>query len=74
MAEVDESDGTIDCFSPEITVLVNLDWDHPDRYGSLAELEAAFSALCSRTRGTVLVSDASALSLGFAPGAPYLRE
>jgi UDP-N-acetylenolpyruvoylglucosamine reductase len=69
VAEVDESDGTIDCFSPEITVLVNLDWDHPDRYGSLAELEAAFVALCGRTRGTVLVSDASALSLRLAPDA-----
>jgi UDP-N-acetylenolpyruvoylglucosamine reductase len=69
VAEVDESDGTIDCFSPEITVLVNLDWDHPDRYASLAELEAAFAALCGRTRGRVLVSDASALSLRIAPGA-----
>ena len=69
VAEVDESDGTIDGFSPEITVIVNLDWDHPDRYGSLAELEAAFMALCSRTRAKILVSDASALSLRLAPGA-----
>jgi UDP-N-acetylmuramate--alanine ligase len=69
VAEIDESDGTIDCFSPEITILVNLDWDHPDRYGSLAELEAAFVALCARTRSTVLVSDSSALSLRLAPGA-----
>jgi UDP-N-acetylmuramate--alanine ligase len=67
VAEVDESDGTIDGFSPEITVLVNLDWDHPDRYGSPAELEAAFSALCGRTRGTVLVSDTCPLSLRLAP-------
>jgi UDP-N-acetylmuramate--alanine ligase len=69
VAEVDESDGTIDGFSPEITVLVNLDWDHPDRYGSPAELEAAFIALCARTRGTVLVSDACPLSLRLAPSA-----
>ncbi len=67
VAEVDESDGTIDGFSPEITVLVNLDWDHPDRYGSPAELEAAFAALCARTRGPVLVSDACPLSLRLAP-------
>src|ERR1019366_307516 len=58
VAEVDESDGTIDRFSPEITVLVNLDWDHPDRYGSPEEIEAAFAALCARTRGSVLASDA----------------
>jgi len=69
VAEVDESDGTIENFSPEITVLVNLDWDHPDRYGSLAELEAAFRALCGRTRGPVLVNDTSALSLRLAPAA-----
>ena len=30
VAEVDESDGTIGKFSPEITLAVNLDWDHPD--------------------------------------------
>jgi UDP-N-acetylmuramate--alanine ligase len=47
VAEVDESDGTIGGFSPEITVIVNLDWDHPDRYGSPADFEEAFAALCS---------------------------
>lgn len=66
VAEVDESDGTIGGFSPEITVLLNLDWDHPDHYGSPDELKAAFMALCSRTRGAVLVSDSCALSLSLA--------
>jgi UDP-N-acetylmuramate--alanine ligase len=69
VAEIDESDGTIERFSPEITVAVNLDWDHPDRYRQLAELEATFAALFARTRGTVLVSDACALSARIAPGA-----
>ena len=69
VAEVDESDGTIDGFSPEITVIVNFDWDHPDRYRSVDELEAAFGALCRRTKGAVLVSDACALSLRLAPTA-----
>ena len=69
VAEVDESDGTIDGFSPEITVIVNFDWDHPDRYQSPAELEAAFRALCARTKGSVLVSDACAQSLRIAPNA-----
>jgi UDP-N-acetylmuramate--alanine ligase len=69
VAEVDESDGTIDRFSPEVTVIVNLDWDHPDWYGSPADLERAFAALCSRTSGTVLVSDTCALSLRLAPAA-----
>jgi len=62
VAEIDESDGTIAKFSPEITVAVNLDWDHPDHYRQLADLQAAFAALFQRTGGTVLLNDACALS------------
>lgn len=62
VAEIDESDGTIERFSPEVTVAVNLDWDHPDHYRQLADLEATFVALFGRTRQSVLVSDACALS------------
>lgn len=69
VAEIDESDGTIEAFSPEITVAVNLDWDHPDFYRREADLEATFAALFKRTRGPVLVSDACALSARIAPTA-----
>lgn len=69
VAEIDESDGTIERFTPEITVAVNLDWDHPDHYRQLAELEATFAALFLRTRATVLVSDACMLSARLAPAA-----
>jgi UDP-N-acetylmuramate--L-alanine ligase/UDP-N-acetylenolpyruvoylglucosamine reductase len=69
VAEIDESDGTIGGFHPEITLAVNLDWDHPDHYARPADLEAAFAALFARTRGPVLVSDACADSLRLAPGA-----
>ena len=62
VAEIDESDGTIERFSPEITVAVNLDWDHPDHYRQLADLEATFVALFGRTRKAVLISDVCALS------------
>lgn len=62
VAEVDESDGTIDRFSPELTVAVNLDWDHPDHYRRPTDLEDTFRALFSRTSGPVLVSDACAVS------------
>ena len=64
VAEVDESDGTIGGFTPEITLAVNLDWDHPDHYGRLADLEAAFGSLFAATRGAVFVSDACAISAG----------
>jgi UDP-N-acetylenolpyruvoylglucosamine reductase len=63
VAEIDESDGTIDCFSPEIAVVVNLDWDHPDRYSDAGAFDAAFAGLLARTRGTVLLSDACGRSL-----------
>jgi len=62
VAEIDESDGTIDRFTPELTVAVNLDWDHPDHYRQLADLEATFVALFGRTRKAVLISDVCALS------------
>lgn len=62
VAEIDESDGTIERFSPELTVCVNLDWDHPDQYRKREDIERTFAELFARTRGTVLVSDACALS------------
>jgi UDP-N-acetylmuramate--alanine ligase len=62
VAEIDESDGTIEHFSPEIAVTVNLDWDHPDFYRRRGDLEATFAALFRRTRATVLTSDACAMS------------
>ncbi|MBE7539445.1 MAG: UDP-N-acetylmuramate dehydrogenase [Opitutaceae bacterium] len=68
VAEVDESDGTIDRFSPALTVAVNLDWDHPDHYRRLADLEETFRALFMRTSEAVLVSDACAASQRVASG------
>lgn len=62
VAEIDESDGTIAQFSPEITVAVNLDWDHPDHYRALADLEATFASLFQRTKLAVLLNDACLLS------------
>ena len=62
VAEVDESDGTIDRFAPTLTVAVNLDWDHPDHYRRPADLEETFRALFLRTSGPVLVSDVCAVS------------
>lgn len=68
VAEIDESDGTIARFSPEITVIVNLDWDHPDQYPSVETLEVAFRELCARTRRSVLTSDRCSRSARVAPG------
>jgi len=56
VAEVDESDGTIQHFAPEITLCVNLDWDHVDHYPSEAALHETFGGLFARTRRAVLVN------------------
>ncbi len=55
VAEVDESDGTIDLFSPEVTLLLNVDWDHADRYSTEAMIDDAFRQLIVRTRARVLL-------------------
>lgn len=57
VAEVDESDGTIDAFSPDITLVLNVDWDHADRYGEAAKLVEAFTHLLGRTKQTVLLPE-----------------
>lgn len=55
VAEVDESDGTIRHFSPEISVAVNLDWDHPDYYKTEADLERTFRELFERTSRAIFI-------------------
>ncbi|MBP6864734.1 MAG: UDP-N-acetylmuramate dehydrogenase [Candidatus Didemnitutus sp.] len=62
IVEVDESDGTIGCFAPEVTLAVNLDWDHADHYATRGAIEDEFAALFARTRGSVLVNAACAMS------------
>jgi UDP-N-acetylmuramate--alanine ligase len=74
VAEIDESDGTIDRFAPEISVAVNLDWDHPDFYRRSEDLEAAFAGLFRRTHGQVLVSDACPMSARVVAAVPAVRD
>ncbi|MFP4069533.1 MAG: UDP-N-acetylmuramate dehydrogenase [Opitutales bacterium] len=73
VAEVDESDGTIDHFHPEVTLLLNVDWDHPDRYGDSGKIEAAFNGLLRRTRQMVLLP-AAQVSPGLLDGVETRRE
>ncbi|HUG09955.1 MAG TPA: UDP-N-acetylmuramate dehydrogenase [Opitutaceae bacterium] len=68
VAEIDESDGTIAGFSPEITVVTNMDWDHPDHYRRPADMEAAFAALIARTKSLVLLNAACPVSARLARG------
>ncbi len=73
VAEIDESDGTIAHFSPELTLSVNLDWDHVDHYRRAEDLGAAFGALFARTQDRVLVNQACELSRGIAQAAVPTR-
>ena len=55
VAEIDESDGSIEHFSPEITLLTNLDWDHPDQYNREEDLQDTFRRLFARTGRRLLL-------------------
>ena len=72
-AEIDESDGTIDNFAPEITVALNFDWDHADRYRTEADLETTFINLFRRTRQLVLLPqwDSHLRRLAETAGTPF---
>lgn len=63
LAEIDESDGSINAFSPEVTVLLNLDWDHVDYYKDIDALRSVFVSLLQRTRGKVLTEESLLQSL-----------
>ncbi|NJK60450.1 MAG: UDP-N-acetylmuramate--L-alanine ligase [Oscillatoriales cyanobacterium SM2_1_8] len=53
VAEADESDGSFVKFSPKIGVVTNIELDHPDRYGSLAETVTCFREFAGRCQRVV---------------------
>lgn len=61
VAEIDESDGTIEDFSPAMTVVLNVDWDHADRYRAPEDLDAAFLGVMKRTREMIVLPEACRL-------------
>jgi UDP-N-acetylmuramate--alanine ligase len=56
VAEIDESDGTIGLFDPEMTVLLNLSWDHSSFYRDVTQLHQTFTHLLQRTRSKVFMN------------------
>jgi UDP-N-acetylmuramate--alanine ligase len=54
VAEADESDGSFLLLTPDVAVITNVEADHLDNYGSLAEIEAAFAAFGSRVSTLLL--------------------
>lgn len=57
VAEVDESDGTIDLFAPAITVCQAVSWDHNAFYQSEASLHDTFTRLFSRTSEQIIYDE-----------------
>src|SRR6266480_3022299 len=65
VAEGDESDGTLRCFHPEHSVVLNIEEEHLDFYVDLAAIEKVFAQLIEQTSGTVFynVDDANTVRL-----------
>jgi UDP-N-acetylmuramate-alanine ligase len=61
VVEVDESDGTIGGFNPDITLVLNYDWDHVDEYKEENSLEHTLQDLLSRTKTSVVLPEKSGL-------------
>jgi UDP-N-acetylmuramate--alanine ligase len=83
VAEGDESDGTLLCFHPEHSLILNIEEEHLDFYADLAAIEEVFAQLIRQTAGTVFYSideanaarlcakRTGAVSFGFSENADY---
>jgi UDP-N-acetylmuramate--alanine ligase len=83
VAEGDESDGTLRCFYPEHSLILNVEEEHLDFYPDLAAIEKVFVQLLEQTGGKTFfnIDDANtarlcstwndAISFGFSEAADY---
>src|SRR5215831_6206865 len=83
VAEGDESDGTLRCFSPEHSLILNVEEEHLDFYQDLAAIEKVFVQLLEQTSGKTFfnIDDANTarlcstrndtISFGFSEAADY---
>ena len=69
VAEIDESDGSFELFSPEIAVVTNVDWDHVDYYPTHNSVVEAFERFIRRRK-----PGAHLITCGEDPGIQYLLE
>src|SRR5271155_3459166 len=54
VVEADESDGTLALFSPQASLILNIEEEHLDYYHSIEEIVQVFAALCERTNGPIV--------------------
>ena len=57
IAELDESDGTFELFSPQVAIITNADWDHVDHYHERNDVIKAFTRFADgrRENGTLII-------------------
>ena len=56
IAELDESDGTFELFTPKIAIITNADWDHVDHYPTREDVIKAFTRFADgRKEGGTLI-------------------
>lgn len=55
--EADEYDRTFLALTPEIAVITNIEWDHPDIYPTEAGYHAAFAQFATQARRALLLND-----------------
>ena len=57
IAELDESDGTFELFTPEIAIITNSDWDHVDHYPRRDDVIEAFTRFVDgrKENGTLII-------------------
>lgn len=54
VAEADESDGSLSCYSPDIAVISNIEFDHSEFFGDIESLIACFESMARKTRKRVI--------------------
>ena len=80
VAEADESDASFLELAPEIAVITNIEMDHHSRWGSMAELRAAFEKFIATAEKAILpdhevyVEPLIGVKHAFGPLAPGPRE
>ncbi|MFT8325006.1 UDP-N-acetylmuramate--L-alanine ligase [Oenococcus sicerae] len=53
VVEADEYDRHFQPYTPQIAIITNIDWDHPDYYKSLDDVEKAFAEFADHVQQTI---------------------
>jgi UDP-N-acetylmuramate--alanine ligase len=62
VVEVDESDGTLIHFEPDLLIITNIDYDHLEHHGSADQFLDTFRQLIAHTRGDLFYTQGDRLS------------